>query len=432
MPTDESDMRQENRQRIIEYYERGMKPKKDCTHLGVEVEHFVLGPNDEPVCYEPHAGLPGVVDVLDHLRTYYPREGVSAEGAVIALGGEEGSVTLEPAAQLELSCAPYERIADIERAFGHFYQHVNEFLEPHGCHLAELGYHPSRKALDLPLIPKRRYEFMNDYFAHVHTHGERMMRTSASTQVSVDYWSEADAVRKMRVAAALAPVLAAIMDNTLVFEAEPNHTPIRRLQLWREVDNRRCCTPRGLFDDGYGFAAYADWLLDTPPIFVDRPAANDPEGPAMRAFFDEPAAEAYGDAPMSRHDIEHLISMFWPDVRLKNFVEIRPADCVPLPQVLGYAALVRGIFYSETSLAAIEEAIGVHDGHWPLSADDVNAALRNIQTSGFAGEVYGRPLLAWENSLFALAREALDADERHYLDPLAAFAREKPWWSVPA
>lgn len=417
-----------NRNEVIAYFRSGSKPEAQCTHLGVEVEHFVMGPDDAPVYYEAHDGLPGVSQILEYLKVYYPEPSYSASGRLIGLVGEEGSVTLEPAAQLELSCAPYSEVADIERAFNHFYQHVDEFLGQHGCHLVARGYHPSRKAFDLPLIPKRRYGYMNDYFAHIHSHGERMMRGSASTQVSVDFSSEADAVRKMRVAAALAPVLAAIMDNTHTFEGEPNHTPIRRLQLWREVDNLRCGTPRGLFDDGFGFAEYADWLLDTPPIFIKRPAASDPTGPDMRGFYDTPARQAYADALMSRQDIEHLISMFWPDVRLKRFVEIRPADSVPLPQVLGYTALVKGLFYSEDSLAAVEAALGVSEGHWPLTAEDINEVIKNVQQKGPDGEVYGRTLAAWEELLFSLARAALSQDEGRYLGPLESFAHSKSWW----
>jgi glutamate--cysteine ligase len=443
---DERAIRRENRQRLIAYFESGCKSADLCMKLGVEVEHFVLTDDARPVPYAPNGDHLGVAQVLEQLEPYYPEKSYSADGSLIGLLGEEGSVTLEPAAQLELSAAPYTQVSDIDVAFTHFYQHVASILEPAGCHLQAAGYHPSRKALDLTLIPKQRYRYMSDYFAYIGSHGERMMRASASTQVSVDYSSEADAVRKMRVAAALAPVLAAIMDNTQVFEGETNGTPIRRLRLWREVDNRRCGTPRGLFEPSFGFAANADWLLETSPIFVDRPAVNDPDGPSMRPGYDTPSADLYVDAPMSKDDLEHLISMFWPDVRLKKFVEVRPADSVPLPQVLGYAALVKGLFYSETSLAAIEDAIGVERGisatasldggastdRWPLDADAVNAAVKQIQARGFSGDVYGKTLADWEQLLFDLARAALPEDEKAYLDPLEAFAHDKDWWDVTA
>ena len=298
------------------------------------------------------------------------------------------------------------------------------------AHLENWGYQPLRKAEDLSLIPKRRYDFMDAYFDHIHSHGMQMMRASASTQVSVDYADEADAVRKMRVAAALAPILAAIADNTPVFEGETNHTPIRRLALWREVDSLRCGAVPHLFESDFGFSTYARWLLKTPPIFVTRPAAGDETGDKLRGAFDVSAEEIYGDAPLERSDVEHISSMFWPDVRLKQFVEVRPADCIPPEDIPGYVALIKGIFYSENSLSGIEEFVGVHDGEWPLSTEIVTDAIKQVQTFGFDGKVYGHTLAAWEEKVFSLARTALPEDERGYLDALEAFAADKPFWTV--
>lgn len=257
-----------------------------------------------------------------------------------------------------------------------------------------------------------------------------MMRASASTQVSVDFSSEADAVRKMRVASALAPILAAIADNTSVYEGKQNSIPIRRLQLWREVDNLRCGTVPGVFGEGFGFEEYATWLLRTPPIFVTRPSAADLHGPHLRPFFFTPSSQAYGDAPLDETDVEHLVSMFWPDVRLKKFVEIRPADSLPEELVLGYTALIKGIFYNNDALLAIEEELGVDAeaalkrGAWPLTAKDVRVSIQQIQAHGLAGMAYGISLSSWESMLFSLATDALPDDERDYLLPLADFAQQ--------
>ena len=425
-----------NKERLIEFFEAGAKGAGACRMLGVELEHHVLTDDMVSVSYDPREGRVGVREILERLAQWYPEKTYNLEGDLLGLAGEEGSVTLEPAAQLELSAAPYAQVDEVQAAYEHFYAHVDAFLGPKGAHLEALGYHPTRRAQQLSLIPKRRYDFMNAYFKKIGSHGDQMMRSSASTQVSVDFADEADAVRKMRVSAALAPVLAAIADNTPVFEGEENHTPIRRLQLWREVDNRRCGTVPGIFEDGFGFERYAEWLLGTSPIFVTRPAAGDPDGERLRAFFDEPARVAYGDAPMAPADVEHLISMFWPDVRLKHFVEIRPADSLPLGPMLGYTALVKGIFYSEASLRALEDELGVGAdtattrGAWPLGKADVDAAITEVQEHGLAGEVYGRALAAWEELLFSLARKALDGHEAGYLEALEEFAANKPWWHV--
>lgn len=244
-----ADIRTYNRNLLINYFRSGCKPPERCDALGVEVERFVLTEAGKAVGYWPRAGRPGVEQVLAGLEPYYPRASYSEGGALVGLSGSDGSISIEPSAQLELSAAPYHAVAEVGAAFRRFDQHVDALLGPSGARLVAQGYHPSRRALELPLIPKRRYHVMDAYFSHIGSHGERMMRATASTQVSIDYTSEADAVRKLRVAAALAPVLAAIMDNVTVFEARPNELPIRRLNVWRDVDPLRCGTPQGIFDD---------------------------------------------------------------------------------------------------------------------------------------------------------------------------------------
>ncbi|MDO4797772.1 MAG: glutamate-cysteine ligase family protein [Coriobacteriales bacterium] len=387
------------RQEIVDYIRGGCKGEEGCGLLGVEVEHFVVAGDGTPISYNPMRDLPGVRDLLSYLSQWYDQEEYNERGDLMGLAGPDGTITLEPAAQLEIGLPPFASIAEIDAAYGQFRERMGSFAKPFGAHLENRGYHPSHRAQELPLIPKRRYELMDRYFAGIGSHGMRMMRASASTQISIDYASEADAVRKMRVASALAPVLAAIADNTRTFEGRANHIPIRRLQLWREVDNTRCGTIANLFDEGFGFDAYADWLLRTPSI-------------------------------MQAQSAEHLISLSWPDVRLKQFVEIRPADCLPAECVAGYAALIKGLFYSEASLLAVERSLGVHDGIWPLSPAAVGGAIGAIQADGLDGSVYGKSLRWWENKLFALAREALPANERPFLETLACFAADKSWWYV--
>lgn len=417
---------QENKQALVAYFTGGAKGNKPLGALGVEVEHFVVTAEGEyPVSYAGRSeGEFGVRDVLAHLVDAYPQHTYGLEGDLIGLASDEASITLEPAAQLEISIAPYSSISRILRVYNEFRAKVDPFLAEHGCKLVTSGYHPTARALDLTLIPKQRYRFMNDYFKEIGTHGERMMRASASTQVSVDYQDEADAIRKMRIAQALAPIFASVTDNTAVFEADPA-PHLARFALWRNVDNDRCGSVPGLFNEGYGFADYAEWILHTCPIFVTRPSADDPTGPNLRAVYGQSAYEAYGDAPMTRTDIEHVLSMFWPDVRLKNFVEIRPADSLPAPLMAGYAALVKGIFYSQRSLQAIEEAFGVVEGVWPLTDDSANQALMSIQKDGAEAVIHGKTLVEWQELIFGIADGALDEEDAGHLHDLVAFARSR-------
>ncbi len=424
----------ENRAAVVDYIASGAKRGR-LGMLGLEVEHHVLFYDGSQVAYAAHDKPVGVQNVLEHLATWYPQRDYNAKHDLLGLSGEDGTVTLEPAAQLEISVAPHELVRHVDAAYQRFRMRTDAYLTVRGAALVTAGYHPVHRAQELELIPKQRYGYMDDYFASIGSHGDRMMRASTSTQVSIDYANEADAVRKMRVAAALAPILAAIADNTPVFESRPNLVPIRRLQMWREVDNARCGTPPHLFEAGYGFGTYAEWLFATSPIFVPRRTSDG--ATTTYPAYTTPARNVYADAPMSRADVEHLLSMFWPDVRLKRFVEIRPADGLPVHVIAGYVALIKGIFYAETSLAAIEETLGVGPdacatrGTWPIDERDVAKGISSIQKAGFAARLYaGLTLREWEDLLFRLAREALPEDERAYIDQLAAFAADKPWWSV--
>lgn len=423
---------EDNRARLIAYFESGSKDQDK--KLGVEVEHFIITNSEgTPYTYASQGSMPGLQGVLTHLLETYPVIFQNTEGELIGCANEEASITLEPAAQIEVSIAPFESIADIGKAYEHFRAAIDPYLAAHDAKLVNAGYHPTRKAEEMTLIPKERYRLMDQYFSDLGTLGLRMMRASASTQVSVDYTNEADAIRKIRVASALAPVLGAIADNVAVYEREVGAYPLVRLAVWRNVDDARCGVVPGVFEQDFGFGAYADWLLRTSPIFIN---AKQLDGTIKEQA--EPvrtAGEIYADSAMTKDDIEHLISMFWPDVRLKRFVEIRPADSLPQEYLEGYAALIKGLFYSEESLSAIEAALGVQKGAegqevWPLDEQAVEDAITAIRKHGYDATFYGtqaRTLREWEEFLFSLARTALPENERAYLDGIERFALNKEW-----
>ncbi|MDO4499623.1 MAG: glutamate-cysteine ligase family protein [Coriobacteriaceae bacterium] len=411
-----------NRQRMIDYLRAGCKPT--VRNLGVEIEHFVVhGDEKGRVSYEPHDNVVGARDILGFMSQYYKPSDWNSKGDLLGLSGETGNVTLEPAAQLEFSVAPYERVADIDASYRQFRHRIDRYLELVGCYIESCGYHPSTKAADLPLIPRSRYKFMDRHFKLLGTRGERMMRACSATQVSIDFRSEEDAVRKFRIASALAPIFGFICDNTPVYEGEPSQGHLARLRLWREVDGVRCATPPGTFDEGFGFDRYVDWILGIPPIYITRPSAEDPRGPRTRGFNSVSTAVACSDAPMSERDVMHALSMCWPDVRLKQFVEIRPADSLPPAQVAGYAALIKGLFYSDECLDALEQKLGVENGIWPLGDESATQAIEAIAAEGAQASVYGMPCGDWVDFVFGLAEGHLPEDELHFLKDLEDFTR---------
>lgn len=403
----------DNKELIVEYLESGCKGS-DMGLLGVEIEQFVLDEDGDRVPYKEKHGRLGVEDILELLAPYYSEVERNEDGDILALYRLDSNVTIEPAAQIELSISPMTALVDIEAEYEHFDFRMKQILRPHDYKLVPLGYDPKNKAEDLEIIPKQRYKYMDEYFAKLPgMHAERMMRATTSMQVSIDYADEADAVRKLRIATLLGPIFAYMLDNIPTFEGEPNSQPLRRMKVWREVDPVRCMVIPGLFEPGFGFASYAEWLLSIPPIFITRPDVH-PTG-------DMTAREAYSDAPMTKADIEHLMSMVWPDVRLKRYVEIRQGDSVPFDVALGYAALIKGLFYSETNLDLIEHALGVgEDGAWPYNAHSVEEAIDAIIESEFDAVVYGRTVEQWCTLLFQIAPDGLGVEEE-FLQPLLDF-----------
>ena len=370
--------------------------------LGIELEHIIVREDGSPVNY---SGEDGIQSVLEVLRADYPQATYDAEGDLLGVARPGEAVTIEPAAQVELSAGPFHELASAQACFERFEEKLCGVLAPKHGKLAKAGYHPTARATNLELIPKQRYEYMNRYLGAVSPFGPCMMRGSASTQVSIDYASIGDCIRKYRVASMLTPILSLICDNSPIFEGAPRTHRMVRTEIWQHCDPERCGIVPGAVEDGFSLRDYARWVYDTPAILV-------PDGQGGWHEDSRRFSEIYAARPMDRADIEHALSMVFPDVRLKTYLEIRPADAMPVPYVVAYAALVKGIFYCEESLTRVEELIG------GITTSDVERAKNSLQELGYAGEVYGRPAAEFADEVIAAARAGLSESERGFLEPL--------------
>lgn len=370
--------------------------------LGIELEHVIVREDGSPVNY---SGEDGIQSVLEVLRADYPQATYDAEGDLLGVARPGEAVTIEPAAQVELSAGPFHELASAQACFERFEEKLCDVLAPKHGKLAKTGYHPTARATSLELIPKQRYEYMNRYLGAVSPFGPCMMRGSASTQVSIDYASIGDCIRKYRFASMLTPILSLICDNSPIFEGAPRTHRMVRTEIWQHCDPERCGIVPGAVEDGFSLRDYARWVYDTPAILV-------PDGQGGWLEDSRRFSEIYAARPMDRADIEHALSMVFPDVRLKTYLEIRPADAMPVPYVVAYAALVKGIFYCEMSLARVEELIG------GITTSDVERAKNSLQELGYAGEVYGGPAAEFADEVIAAARAGLSESERGFLEPL--------------
>lgn len=401
--------RESNIRAIMSYFESGIKAEGGPGELGIELEHIVVHDDMSPVSY---TGEHGVAWLLDQLKTEYPKTTLDVHGDLLGVSRPGEAVTIEPAAQLELSAGPFADLATARDTFETFERTVASILEPVGERLLPIGYHPTAKARSLELIPKRRYQFMNMYLGAKDIYGPNMMRGSASTQVSIDYTSTADCLRKLRIAYALVPPISLMCDNASVFEGEPRKHQLVRTAIWQHMDNDRCGLVPDVLEPSFDLRRYAEYILDTIAILVPCPKEQ-------WCYSDRTFGAIYAERTMTRAEVEHAVSMFFNDVRLKTYIEIRPADAMPIPYVIAYAALIKGLFYDPENLDALEALFA------SVRAQDYEAAKDALMADGYQATVYGMPVAELCDKLVELARRGLSDEEREFLEPLARLVAQR-------
>ena len=306
-------------QALIKFFESGCKREQ---LLGLELEHFVVDARSGRSL--PYSG--GVELILEKMAPNYGQPILSGN-RIIGIKRDGADITLEPAAQLEVSIGPYSEVSQIARTYEEFTSIISPILKDMGCKLICLGYQPVSRIDELLLIPKERYKHMEAYFESTGTCGKHMMKGTAATQVSIDYRDEEDFKKKFRVANIMGPFLSLMYDNAPTFDGKPAKRKLLRTFIWDNVDPARAGIATGALDSDFGFYEYAKYVLDAPVVFE-----------------------------VDDFNPEHITSMVFPDVRLKTNIEIRMVDSIPIDQALDYTKLLKDIFYNEARLNAIYKA----------------------------------------------------------------------------
>lgn len=336
-----------NKENIIQYLKDGCKSPDVPMCFGVELEHFVVRKDTkEAVSYY---GENGIEAILMQLMPMYV-ESAYSEGHLIALAREGIALSLEPAAQLEVSISPQTDIGAIKMIYEQFIKEITPILEKYLYEMVTLGYQPKSKVEELELLPKPRYRFMDAYFAKIGPYGRQMMRGTASTQVSIDYYSENDFTDKYGIAYALKDALAYFCSNSPVYEGGGYSGFTLRDDIWSKTDIRRVDVANYMIDGRMSFEDYADFVLQTP-IIVNKDDTQE--------YYDERTiGEIAKERIFTREELEHVLSMVFPMIRAKHFLEIRFADSMPMERVLKYVLILKGLFmdvdYTKTWLYSEE------------------------------------------------------------------------------
>ena len=410
---------------LAAWFEAGCKPASEF-RIGTEHESFGFRLADMlPPPYEPD-GIRAVLETVAESESLAP---ILDDGRPIGLKGRGFSISLEPGGQFELSGAP---LADLHATRDELDAHVARLAtirERLGLGFAPLGFHPFARREDMPWMPKGRYAIMRNYMPKVGTRGHDMMLRTCTVQTNLDFASEADMVRKLRVAFALQPVATALFANSPFVEGRPNGRLSNRAYAWLDTDNDRAGIPACVFEPGFGFERYADYLLDVPMYFLYRDGRYiDVAGKSFRDFMDGMLEGFEGERPTIGDFADHATTAF-PDVRLKRFFETRGADSGSREMLLAQPAFWTGLLYDDAALEAASALIRDIDHQTLLSwRETVPVQGLEVGMGSFTLRALARDALAIAaDGLKSRARlDESGNDERVYLAPLEDIAEGAP------
>lgn len=401
----------------------GSKPKEQW-RIGTEHEKFIYCRETlKPVGYD---GANGIRSILEKLSERTGWEILRDGDLPIGLKGEGAAVSLEPGGQVELSGAPLETLHQTCAETGRHLDAVKAVADPMNIAFFGMGFAPTWTRAEMPHMPKSRYAIMRNYMPKVGNLGLDMMHRTCTVQVNLDFSSEADMVAKFRTSLALQPIATALFANSSLVEGKDSGWASWRAHIWTDTDPDRTGLLKFVFEDGFGFERYRDYMLDVPMYFARRDGEYlDVAGLSFRDFLAGKLPILPGERPHILDWEDHLSTAF-PEVRLKRFLEMRGADSGPWSRICALPAFWVGLLYDSDALSAA----------WDVAKDwtaEMRDALRiDAAHYGLKAKIGKRSVQDVAREVVAISREGLRRrarpgdlaiDESHFIEPLAAIAQ---------
>ncbi|HEX5008572.1 MAG TPA: glutamate--cysteine ligase [Hyphomonadaceae bacterium] len=389
---------------LIERIAGGAKPANEWR---VGTEHEKFGFIERTLRPLPYDGPTSIRKLLEGLSRQHDWTAIHEGDHII--GGKKGlaSLSLEPGGQFELSGAPLATIHDACKEISDHLRETRAVAEPMGAAFLGLGFSPIWSFDETPMMPKGRYGIMKAYMEKVGRLGRQMMFRSCTVQSNLDFGSEADMVKKMRVSLALQPIVTALFANSPFAEGRTNGFLSYRSHVWTDTDPDRTGMLPFAFEDGFGFERYVDYALDVPMYFVRRGGRYiDCSGQSFRDFMAGRLPALPGETPAMDDFDDHLSTIF-PEVRLKTFLEMRGADVGPQARLCALSALWVGLLYDSKALDAAWETVK----GW--TAADREALRRAVQTLGLKAPIRNTTAHAVAREVVELARAGLSRRKKH-------------------
>jgi len=409
------------RAQLLEYFRAAEKPREQW-RVGTEYEKLgILTDSLEPVPYAGERGIAALLEALQRDHGFAPL--LDAE-RVVGLEHGGATISLEPGGQLELSGAPLQTLHETWRELQDHLAQLEHTSKRLGIAWLALGLQPFVDQERAPRMPRERYSIMREHLGRRDALGLHMMHLTAGVQANLDYASQADLARKLRVALAVSPIVTAIYANSPIAAGGPSGFESRRAHIWRHTDPDRCGLLPFVFDEDWradsAYERYTEWALDVPMLFIVRAGHHvAAKGLTFREFM---RSGLGGHAPTLADWNLHLTTLF-PEVRIKRVLEVRSADAVPADLSCALPAFWKGLLYDEAALAGAERRLA----RWTHAG--VDQLQRDAARSGLKAQAPDAPVQSVARELAELAREGLrridqrnaqGRDESAFLDPLLA------------
>ncbi len=390
---------------------------KTSQTIGVESEKLLIyKKNKRAVTYE---------DVVKILESFDGWQKIYDDNHLIGLKGSYGNISLEPGAQVEISLIPFDNLEDINTKLAEFYARLSEYAETLGAEVLNCGIHPVSVFDDINIIPKKRYEYMTKYLPSKGLTPFIMMRETAGIQVNFDYENEQDATEKLSIALKMSPIISAVYSNSPIRANKLTGYKSYRANSWLNVDESRCgYISRKLFEKNvqFTFKDYVETLLDIPMIFIQRGSCYFECNLTFREFMQK----GYLGLKPVMADWENHISLYFPDVRLKSYIEIRNHDAQNTAMTFSVPAFWKGIIYNQNALEEINNILAKY------SYEDFIQLRKDAPIQAINAKLGNMPVIDLIKEFFDISSVSLKQNklnEEKYLEPVYQYISEK---KVPA
>lgn len=386
-----------NLKKIEQFIEGGYNQEN---RFGLELEHFV---------YDENYNIISAKSMSDALGTIAEIESVESDKIVIENGiismidvNRIYNLSVEPGCQLEISIKASDNIEEIEAIYKSFRKVAEPVFAQLGFGIYQHGVFPEVESgeidiNDIPLLDKERYKVMDKYFQGTGEHGRYMMRASAATQVSIDFKDEIDAMKKLRVLQKIAPIVAMLTENRTGRKKDNRWGEyLVRNQIWQSVDKDRCAYVTGSLDENYTISDWAKYIYENKGLLTYSAGE-------LIDITGQEVSQYYRDKEIQ--DVPYLLSMYFPTVRLKNYIEYRVADSMDIDDAIKYIYFIKAIVYNQKVLDGLDEMFA-----HVTDVQEIEAAERVLFTEGFDGAIYGKEILQWMEEIFNLIYQNVDAD----------------------